>query len=106
CLGKGIEQSHVIYPLALRVNPIFLLDLLVLDSSDGDVLRWGSKSSWGECLIAKSRITCDNTNRNTTLSEVHGVSLRITSVVRLEKQAEARLSTVTGDRRGVPQFKG
>ncbi|GKD43599.1 hypothetical protein Tco_1268244, partial [Tanacetum coccineum] len=43
-------------------------------------LRWGSKSSWGECSTAKSRITCDNTNGNTTLSEAQGVSLRITSV--------------------------
>ncbi|GJR33280.1 hypothetical protein Tco_1109512 [Tanacetum coccineum] len=46
-------------------------------------LRWGSKSSWGECSIAKSRITCDNTNGNTMLSEAHGVSLRITSGMRV-----------------------
>ncbi|GJU01729.1 hypothetical protein Tco_1112067 [Tanacetum coccineum] len=46
-------------------------------------LRWGSKSSWGECLTAKSRITCDNTNRNSTLSEAQGVSLRITLGMRV-----------------------
>ncbi|GJR03691.1 retrovirus-related pol polyprotein from transposon TNT 1-94 [Tanacetum coccineum] len=45
-------------------------------------LRWGSKSSWGKCSTAKSRITCDNTYGNTTLSEAQGVSLRITSGVR------------------------
>ncbi|GJS35829.1 hypothetical protein Tco_0534211 [Tanacetum coccineum] len=36
----------------------------------------------GDDLITKSWITCDNTNRNTTLSEAQGVSLRITSDVR------------------------
>ncbi|GJW44982.1 hypothetical protein Tco_0073781 [Tanacetum coccineum] len=46
-------------------------------------LRWGSKSSWGECSITKSCITCDKTNGNTTLSEAQGVSLRITSGVRV-----------------------
>ncbi|GKC94604.1 hypothetical protein Tco_1160046 [Tanacetum coccineum] len=46
-------------------------------------LRWGLKSSGGECWIAKSRITCDNTIRNTTLSEAQGVSLRITSDMRV-----------------------
>ncbi|GKA00954.1 hypothetical protein Tco_0673619, partial [Tanacetum coccineum] len=35
------------------------------------------------CRVAKSRITCVNTNGNTTLSEAHGVSLRITSGVRV-----------------------
>ncbi|GKD88194.1 hypothetical protein Tco_1363701 [Tanacetum coccineum] len=45
-------------------------------------LRWGSKSSFGGCWIAKSWVTCDNKNRNTMLSEAHGVSLRITSSVR------------------------
>ncbi|GKF01399.1 hypothetical protein Tco_0028322, partial [Tanacetum coccineum] len=48
-------------------------------------LRWGSKSSKGECLTAKSRITCDNTNGNTTLSEAQVVSLRITSGVRVRE---------------------
>ncbi|GJT43203.1 hypothetical protein Tco_0951918 [Tanacetum coccineum] len=46
-------------------------------------LRWGSKSSWGECLIVKSRITCDNTNGKTTLSKAQGVPLRITSGVKV-----------------------
>ncbi|GKC63353.1 hypothetical protein Tco_1095951, partial [Tanacetum coccineum] len=46
-------------------------------------LRWGSKGSWGKCSTAKSRITCDNINGNTTLSEAYGVSLRITSGVRV-----------------------
>ncbi|GJZ05132.1 hypothetical protein Tco_0538407 [Tanacetum coccineum] len=32
-------------------------------------LRWGSKSPWGESSTAKSRITCDNINGNTTLSD-------------------------------------
>ncbi|GKD02881.1 hypothetical protein Tco_1177855 [Tanacetum coccineum] len=41
-------------------------------------LRWGSKSSCGVCWISMSQITYDNTNRNTTLSEAQGVSLRIT----------------------------
>ncbi|GKB10531.1 hypothetical protein Tco_0844454 [Tanacetum coccineum] len=36
----------------------------------------GSKSSCGDFGIAKSWITCVNTNRNTTLSEAQGVSLR------------------------------
>ncbi|GJX12439.1 hypothetical protein Tco_0204197 [Tanacetum coccineum] len=36
----------------------------------------GSKSSCGDLGIAKSWITCVNTNRNTTLSEVQWVSLR------------------------------
>ncbi|GJT10001.1 hypothetical protein Tco_0857043 [Tanacetum coccineum] len=35
--------------------------------------------------IAKPCITCDNTNGNTTLSEAQGVSLRITSGVRVSK---------------------
>ncbi|GJU88486.1 hypothetical protein Tco_1300909 [Tanacetum coccineum] len=45
--------------------------------------RWGSKGSWGECSTAKSRITCDNTNGNITLSEAQGVSLLITFSVRV-----------------------
>ncbi|GJZ07513.1 hypothetical protein Tco_0541306 [Tanacetum coccineum] len=49
-------------------------------------LRWGSKNSWGVCLIAESRITCDNTNENTTLSEAQKVSLRITSDVRFRQR--------------------
>ncbi|GKB67272.1 hypothetical protein Tco_0928684, partial [Tanacetum coccineum] len=50
---------------------------MVLDCANMDTirLRWGSKSSWGEGLTVKSRITSDNTNGNTTLSEAHGVSL-------------------------------
>ncbi|GJR31617.1 hypothetical protein Tco_1107849 [Tanacetum coccineum] len=43
----------------------------------------GSKSSCGNFGIAKSWITCVNTNRNTMLSEAHGVSLRITFDVRV-----------------------
>ncbi|GJR32667.1 hypothetical protein Tco_1108899 [Tanacetum coccineum] len=42
----------------------------------------GSKSSCDDFRIAKSWITCVNINRNTTLSEAQGVSLRITSGVR------------------------
>ncbi|GJS31987.1 hypothetical protein Tco_0492607 [Tanacetum coccineum] len=72
---------------------------------DTIMLRWGSKSSWGECCIAKSRIICDNTNRNTMLSEAQRVSLRITSGMRVEKQAGARLSKITNDRGGVPRIK-
>ncbi|GJS70379.1 hypothetical protein Tco_0703220 [Tanacetum coccineum] len=62
--------------------------------------------SWGECLTAKSCITCDNTNGNTTLSEAQGVSLRITSDVRVEKYDGTRLGTIIGDRGGAPRFKG
>ncbi|GJY95728.1 hypothetical protein Tco_0512089 [Tanacetum coccineum] len=40
------------------------------------------KEFLGRLRIAKSWITCDNTNRNTTLSKAQGVSLRITSGVR------------------------
>ncbi|GJT79301.1 hypothetical protein Tco_1053643 [Tanacetum coccineum] len=43
----------------------------------------GLKSSCGDFRIAKPWITCVNTNRNTTLNEAHGVSLRITSSVRV-----------------------
>nr|GEU52201.1 hypothetical protein [Tanacetum cinerariifolium] len=43
----------------------------------------GLKSSCDGCWVAKSRITCVNTNGNTTLSEAHVVSLRITSGVRV-----------------------
>ncbi|GJT21767.1 hypothetical protein Tco_0891704 [Tanacetum coccineum] len=42
-----------------------------------------SKSSCDGCWIAKSWITCVNTNGNTTLSEAQGVSLRITSSMRV-----------------------
>ncbi|GJV39788.1 hypothetical protein Tco_1418228 [Tanacetum coccineum] len=42
-----------------------------------------SKSSCDGCWVAKSWITCVNTNGNTTLSEGHGVSFRITSDVRV-----------------------
>ncbi|GJX86220.1 hypothetical protein Tco_0336994 [Tanacetum coccineum] len=45
----------------------------------------GSKSSWDARGIVKSWITCDNTNRNTMLSEAQGVSLRFTSGVRVLK---------------------
>ncbi|GKC34100.1 putative reverse transcriptase domain-containing protein, partial [Tanacetum coccineum] len=43
----------------------------------------GSKSSCGDFRIAKSWITCVNINRNTMLSEAQGVSLRITSRMRV-----------------------
>ncbi|GJQ98489.1 hypothetical protein Tco_0009628 [Tanacetum coccineum] len=66
----------------------------------------GLKSSWGECLTANSRITCDNTNGNTTLSEAQRVSLRISSSVRVKKYDGTRPSTITGDHRGVLRFKG
>ncbi|GJT01068.1 reverse transcriptase domain-containing protein [Tanacetum coccineum] len=49
-------------------------------------LRWGSKNLRDECWIAKPRITCDNTNRNTTLSEAQGVSLQITCDVRVSDE--------------------
>ncbi|GJT37501.1 hypothetical protein Tco_0937366 [Tanacetum coccineum] len=52
-------------------------------------LRWGLKSSWGECSTAKSRITCDNVNGNTTLSEVQGVFLQITFGMRVNLTAKA-----------------
>ncbi|GKA16278.1 hypothetical protein Tco_0696025 [Tanacetum coccineum] len=42
-----------------------------------------SKSSCDGCWIAKSWITCGNTNGNTTLSEALGVSMRITSDMRV-----------------------
>ncbi|GJT46338.1 nucleotide-binding alpha-beta plait domain-containing protein [Tanacetum coccineum] len=66
----------------------------------------GMKSSWGECSTTKSRITCDNINGNTTLSEVQGVFLQITSGLRVEKYDGTRLSIITGDHGGVPRFKG
>ncbi|GJT16638.1 hypothetical protein Tco_0875344 [Tanacetum coccineum] len=46
---------------------------MIFDCANIDTirLRWGSKSSWGECSTAKSRITCDNTNGNTTLRIVY-----------------------------------
>ncbi|GJZ94647.1 hypothetical protein Tco_0666850 [Tanacetum coccineum] len=50
----------------------------------------GSKSSCDGCWVAKSRITCVNTNGNTMLSEVHGVSLRITSNVRFRRRPPAK----------------
>nr|GEZ11040.1 putative reverse transcriptase domain-containing protein [Tanacetum cinerariifolium]GEZ54116.1 putative reverse transcriptase domain-containing protein [Tanacetum cinerariifolium] len=43
----------------------------------------GSKSSCGDFGIAKSWIPYVNTNRNTTLSEAQGVSLRIISGMRV-----------------------
>ncbi|GJR20218.1 hypothetical protein Tco_0968745 [Tanacetum coccineum] len=49
----------------------------------------GSKSSCGNFDIAKSWITCVNTNRNTTLSEAQGVSLQITSGVRGLRMADS-----------------
>ncbi|GKC61476.1 hypothetical protein Tco_1089074 [Tanacetum coccineum] len=64
-------------------------------------LRWGSKSLGDECWITKPYITCDNTNRNTTLSEAQGMSLRITFDVR----AGTRLCTYTGDRGGVHDLR-
>ncbi|GJU55158.1 hypothetical protein Tco_1228872 [Tanacetum coccineum] len=39
-------------------------------------------------LDAESRITCDNTNGNTALSEAHGVSLRITYGVRRNRMEQ------------------
>ncbi|GKB44075.1 hypothetical protein Tco_0889017 [Tanacetum coccineum] len=61
------------------------LDSYIINCANVDTvrLRWGSKSSWGECSTAKSRITCDNTNGNTMLSEAQGVSLQITFDVRV-----------------------
>ncbi|GKD00910.1 hypothetical protein Tco_1171184 [Tanacetum coccineum] len=49
-----------------------------------------SKSSCDGCWVAKSWITCVNTNGNTTLSEAHGVSLRITSGVRFRRRPPAK----------------
>ncbi|GJS33211.1 hypothetical protein Tco_0531593 [Tanacetum coccineum] len=68
-------------------------------------LQWGSNSSWGECWIAKSRITCDNTNRNTKLSEAHGVSLRITSGVRVMKYAGTWKALVERENMGLDLTK-
>nr|GEX97877.1 hypothetical protein [Tanacetum cinerariifolium] len=51
----------------------------------------GSKSSWGDFKIAKSWITCVNTNRNIALSEAQGASLRITSGVREDDHIRARM---------------
>nr|GEW28127.1 hypothetical protein [Tanacetum cinerariifolium] len=45
-----------------------------------------SKSSYDGCWVAKSRITCVNTNGNTTLTEAQGVSLRITPGVRFRRR--------------------
>ncbi|GJQ89158.1 hypothetical protein Tco_0000297 [Tanacetum coccineum] len=61
------------------------LDSYIIDCANVDMvrLRWGSKSSWGECSTTKSRITCNNTNGKTMLSEAQGVSLRITFDVRV-----------------------
>ncbi|GJY38750.1 hypothetical protein Tco_0425114 [Tanacetum coccineum] len=62
----------------------------------------GSKSSCGYFGIAKSWIICVNTNRNTTLSEAQGVSLRITSDVRVSmcrnemEQGLAQMSVIVG----------
>ncbi|GKC24953.1 hypothetical protein Tco_1027103, partial [Tanacetum coccineum] len=56
----------------------------------------GSKSSGDATGIAKSWITCDNTNRNTTLSEAYGVSLRITSGMR---ELYTTFSTLAGNLR-------
>ncbi|GKA19064.1 hypothetical protein Tco_0698979 [Tanacetum coccineum] len=49
-----------------------------------------SKSSCDGCWVAKSWITCVNTNGNTTLSEVQGVSMRITSGVRFRRIPPAK----------------
>ncbi|GJW61720.1 hypothetical protein Tco_0111055 [Tanacetum coccineum] len=59
-------------------------------------LRW-DRSVLGCTLITESRVTCGNTNENTTLSEAHWVSLRITSGVRinrLEQGVAHKLGTV------------
>nr|GEZ73198.1 hypothetical protein [Tanacetum cinerariifolium] len=63
----------------------FLPNVAIFEQLSLMGLRWGSKSSLGECWIAESGITCDNTNRNTTLSEAQRMSLRITSGVRVMK---------------------
>nr|GEU57082.1 hypothetical protein [Tanacetum cinerariifolium] len=59
-----------------------------LEEPKDEGLRWGSKSSWGESSTANYRITCDNTNRNTMLSEAHGMSLRMTIGVRIPFKLE------------------
>ncbi|GKD69446.1 hypothetical protein Tco_1323536, partial [Tanacetum coccineum] len=71
-------------PAKMRIISV-LLKPWILDCANMDTImfRWESKSSCGVCWIAKSRITYENTNRNTTLSEAQGVSLRITSDVRV-----------------------
>ncbi|GJY34201.1 hypothetical protein Tco_0418670 [Tanacetum coccineum] len=56
----------------------------------------GSKSYCGDFGIAKSWITCDNTNRYTTLSEAQGVSLRITSDMRVIYGCEPTLELFRG----------
>nr|GEV39397.1 zinc finger, CCHC-type [Tanacetum cinerariifolium] len=66
-----------------------------------------SKSSCDGCWVAKSRITHVNANENTTLSEAHGLSLRITSGVKVSVKIRwTRPSTKTDERGGVPRFKG
>nr|GEZ00527.1 integrase, catalytic region, zinc finger, CCHC-type, peptidase aspartic, catalytic [Tanacetum cinerariifolium] len=62
-----------------------------------------SKSSYDGCWVAKSRITCVNTNGNTMLSEAHGVSLRITFGVRvrtdhLPLEWRAKVMTIEEDK--------
>nr|GEV71213.1 reverse transcriptase domain-containing protein [Tanacetum cinerariifolium] len=52
----------------------------------GTRLRWESKSLGNGCWIAKPWITCDNKNKNITLSEMMRVSLRITSGVRKHRE--------------------
>nr|GEV16841.1 hypothetical protein [Tanacetum cinerariifolium] len=58
--------------------------LSVSDSIKIDPASKISKSSCDGCWVAKSRITCVNTNGNTMLSKAHGVSLRITSGMRVK----------------------
>ncbi|GJR12003.1 hypothetical protein Tco_0794655 [Tanacetum coccineum] len=59
-----------------------------LETAPHDQASKRSKSSCDGCWIAKSWITCVNTNGNTTLSEAQGVSLRITSSFHLRPPAK------------------
>ncbi|GKC42820.1 hypothetical protein Tco_1060542 [Tanacetum coccineum] len=75
-LNKSLRKSKLV---TKQIRKIFRVRI----SRSRSTASKGSKSSCGDFEIAKSWITCVNTNRNTTLSEAPGVSLRITSGVRV-----------------------
>ncbi|GKD62520.1 hypothetical protein Tco_1300029, partial [Tanacetum coccineum] len=86
-LIQKIQDAKVVKDFC-PISLIGTLGLKINDYANMDTikLRWGSKISLGECLNAKSRITCDNTNGNTMLSKAQGVSLLITSGVRVSRE--------------------
>nr|GEY11042.1 integrase, catalytic region, zinc finger, CCHC-type, peptidase aspartic, catalytic [Tanacetum cinerariifolium] len=75
-----------IYTISLQEstssNPHYLMAKAIPTQAWEDQASKGSKSSCDGCWVAKSWITCVNRNGNITLSEAHGVSLRITSDMR------------------------